>query len=45
MDLSSLIGRIVRVRGLLDLRFGPRLDVGTPDALEVLPAADVADPG
>lgn len=45
VDLSSVIGRTVRVRGLLDLRFGPRIDVGTPDALEVLPAADTPGPG
>ncbi len=45
VDLSSLIGHTVRVRGLLDLRFGPRLEVGSPDALEVLPAADAAGPG
>lgn len=42
VDLSSLIGRTVRVRGLLDLRFGPRLEPSGPDALEMLPDADRA---
>lgn len=40
VDLPSLIGQAVRVRGLLDLRFGPRLELAGPDALESLaPAA------
>ena len=37
VDVSSLIGRRMRLRGLLDLRFGPELGLTGPDALELLP--------
>lgn len=36
---EALIGRTLRIRGLLDLRFGPQIEIAGPDALEVL--ADV----
>lgn len=34
-----LVGRRVRVRGLLDTRFGPRMEIATPAEIEVLDAA------
>lgn len=35
--LDALIGRTLRVRGLLDLHFGPNVTLAGADALEVLP--------
>ena len=37
VSFSSLIGRKLRLRGLLDLRFGPELELTGPDAVEMLP--------
>lgn len=34
--LRELEGRNLRVRGLLDLRFGPRIEISSPDEIEVL---------
>ena len=42
MKLASMIGRTVRVRGLLDLRFGPQIEVESPDALEIVPTSGAA---
>lgn len=36
VDFPSLIGRTLRLRGLLDLRFGPRIELTRPDEVEVL---------
>ena len=36
---QSLAGRNLRVRGLLDTRFGPRIEVYTPGAIELLGGA------
>lgn len=33
----ALIGRSFRVRGLLDLRFGPQIEIASPDEIELLP--------
>ena len=41
VDFPSLIGRTLRLRGLLDLRFGPRIELTRPDEIEVLAAAPV----
>ena len=35
----ALIGQRIRVRGLLDLRFGPQIEVSEPDAIEIVSAA------
>jgi endonuclease YncB( thermonuclease family) len=32
----ALIGQRIRVRGLLDLRFGPQIEVSEPDAIEIV---------
>jgi endonuclease YncB( thermonuclease family) len=32
----ALIGQKIRVRGLLDLRFGPQIEVSEPDAIEIV---------
>ena len=40
VDFSSLIGRTLRLRGLLDQRFGPQVELQGPDDVEVLPVAD-----
>ena len=37
MRFEALIGRTVRLRGLLDLRFGPQVELAGPDALELIP--------
>ena len=34
--LAGLTGRTVRVRGLLDTRFGPQIEISNPDELEVI---------
>lgn len=36
--VQSLIGRTLRLRGLLDLRFGPRLELAGPDDIEIVAA-------
>lgn len=35
VHVSSLIGQTLRLRGLLDTRFGPQIELASPDALEV----------
>ena len=37
VDFTSLIGRTIRLRGLLDQRFGPQVELAGPDDVEVLP--------
>jgi endonuclease YncB( thermonuclease family) len=44
VDFTALIGRTLRFRGLLDLRFGPRIELDGPDAVEILPSPAVASP-
>lgn len=42
-DVSTLKGKTVRVRGLLDLRFGPQIEIEGPDEIETAsPAQDAA---
>jgi hypothetical protein len=41
--LQNLVGRRVRVRGLLDRRFGPVMEIADPDALELM-AEGAAEP-
>lgn len=36
IDVDKLTGRTLRFRGLLDLRFGPQVELTSPDALEIL---------
>jgi endonuclease YncB( thermonuclease family) len=38
-DFDALIGRRLRVRGLLDLRFGPQIEISSPDEIELIPEA------
>ena len=39
VDLESLKGRSIRVRGLLDTRFGPQIEVSGPDEIEAMTQA------
>ncbi len=41
--LAGLIGQTVRVRGLLDTRFGPQIEISNPDEIEVIELAHDAD--
>jgi hypothetical protein len=46
--LAALNGRMVRVRGLLDTRFGPQIEISNPDEIEVIGQdqdAQAAPPG
>ena len=36
VHVQSMVGRRLRVRGLLDLRFGPQVELAGPDSLDVL---------
>ncbi|MGB8276509.1 MAG: thermonuclease family protein [Methylovirgula sp.] len=36
LDFRALIGRILRVRGLLDLRFGPHIEISSDDDIELI---------
>jgi endonuclease YncB( thermonuclease family) len=36
LKLAALIGQRIRVRGLLDLRFGPQIEIANPDEVEVI---------
>ncbi len=38
-DFHALIGRVLRVRGLLDLRFGPQIEISDADGMELIPEA------
>ncbi|MGH6935760.1 MAG: thermonuclease family protein, partial [Methylocella sp.] len=40
--LAGLIGQTVRVRGLLDTRFGPQIEISDPDELEAVGQAQEA---
>ncbi len=45
-SLAGLTGRTVRVRGLLDTRFGPQIEISGPDELEAAgQGQDAAAPG
>ncbi len=44
VNMDALIGRTLRFRGLLDVRFGPRIELADPDDVEVLPSPDPATP-
>jgi endonuclease YncB( thermonuclease family) len=44
LGFHALIGRRIRVRGLLDLRFGPQIEVSELGAIEVVPLPE-AEPG
>ncbi len=37
LEFHALIGRTLRVRGLLDLRFGPQIEISSPDEIELIP--------
>jgi hypothetical protein len=37
--VRALIGKQIRVRGLLDLRFGPQIAIADPASMEILPAS------
>jgi endonuclease YncB( thermonuclease family) len=39
MEFHDLVGRTLRVRGLLDLRFGPQIEIASPDEIELIPQA------
>ncbi len=36
LDFESFKGRTIRVRGLLDMRFGPQVEVSNPDEIETI---------
>lgn len=36
VELLKLTGRRIRARGLLDRRFGPQIEIATPDVLEIV---------
>lgn len=40
LSLQSLTGQRLRVRGLLDLRFGPQIEIADPAAIELLGAGN-----
>lgn len=42
MKFETLIGRALRVRGLLDMRYGPQIEVANPDEIEVSDKEDKA---
>jgi Staphylococcal nuclease homologue len=39
VDLRALAGRKVLVRGVVDMRFGPRIEIGDPSMIELLTSA------
>ncbi len=41
-DFHALIGRRIRVRGVLDMRFGPQIEVSEPGAIEIVPQPEPA---
>ena len=43
-SLARLTGQTVRVRGLLDTRFGPQIEISDPDEVEAA-GQDAAAPG
>ncbi|VTZ25228.1 Nuclease (SNase domain protein) [Methylocella tundrae] len=45
VDIEKFQGQTIRVRGLLDMRFGPQIEVSNPDEIEMLPQGqDAAAP-
>lgn len=42
LHLSHLVGRALRLRGLLDLRFGPQIELAGPDDVDILDPAGAA---
>jgi endonuclease YncB( thermonuclease family) len=36
LNLAQFAGQILRVRGLLDMRFGPQIEISSPDEIEVI---------
>ena len=36
LDFESFKGRAIRVRGLLDTRFGPQVEISDPDDIETI---------
>ena len=36
LSVQSLLGHKLRVRGMLDMQFGPQIEVASPDAVEIL---------
>ena len=44
-SLPALVGRGLRIRGILDTRFGPRIDVVDPDQIEFMQAGEAAGAG
>ena len=44
IKISALSGKTVRVRGLLDVRFGPQIQIHEPEALEMTRAAEAVSP-
>jgi endonuclease YncB( thermonuclease family) len=40
MKFNSLIGRNLRIRGLLDMRFGPQIEISSPDEVELIAGED-----
>jgi hypothetical protein len=45
LRFDALIGRRLRIRGLLDLRFGPQIEISSPDELELIPDRTSQDGG
>ncbi len=41
-DLANFKGQTVRVRGLLDMRFGPQIEISTPDEIETIAEGQTA---
>lgn len=42
-NIAAFNGRYVRVRGLLDGRFGPQIEISDPDEIEVIENPSYAD--
>ena len=42
LDLQKLVGREVRIRGFLDDRFGPRIDLVDPGQVEIVGPSDLS---
>jgi hypothetical protein len=42
VDVHALVGHRLRLRGLLDTRFGPRIELADPDEIEVIDAVPAA---
>jgi hypothetical protein len=36
LDAANFKGQKIRVRGLLDMRFGPQIEVSNPDQIEIV---------